>query len=234
MEYQRCEKLFKNDYEKIIDKTVLIIGLGGVGGSVVNSLARTGIKNFIIVDNDEVDITNINRQDIATYETVGMRKVDACEQRILSVNKNANIIKYDMKVDKDNIHILFENHIDFVVDACDDRWAKQTIILKCVRTKTKFITSLGMGNKIDPTKIVITKLKNTSYDGLGKKLRVWAKKENIIKKIWTVSSTEKRLSLDTPPGTVSYVPNVAGMFISSFVVKKFIENKINIDEEENE
>src|SRR5574344_1537717 len=148
--FQREELLIGDKIELIKSKTILVLGLGGVGGYVAESLVRAGIMNIVLVDNDTIDISNLNRQVIALQSNIGKYKVDEWEKRILSINPNIKIKKIKEFITPDNINILFENNIDYVVDACDAIPTKKELIRQCLKRNIKFICSMGTGNKLDP------------------------------------------------------------------------------------
>ena len=140
----RLEVLFGDDLNKIINKTILIIGLGGVGSYALETLVRTGIKKIIIVDGDIVDISNLNRQLMTLTTNVGLNKTDVWESRIKQINPECEVIKYTSFITKDNLEMLFENKVDYVIDACDTLDTKKEIIKYCLKNKIKFISSMGM------------------------------------------------------------------------------------------
>ena len=219
----RLRKILSDEnIEKIKSKTVLIIGLGGVGGHALESIVRMGVERVIIVDNDIVDITNLNRQLISLNSNIGEKKVDAAEKRILDINPNCNVIKLDKFIDKDNILELFKYDIDYVIDACDTVTTKILLIKECLNRNIKIISSMGTGNKFHPEKLEITEIKKTSYDPLAKVIRNKFKNEK--RKIMVVSSTEKGVKLeDRTPGSTSLVPSTAGILCASFVINDILE-----------
>ena len=223
--FDRLELLIGIDnINKIKNKTVAVIGLGGVGGFVVESLIRNDIENIIIVDNDKVDITNKNRQIIATDKTLGQYKVDAFEDRIKSINSNCNIICLNMFLNEDNKEDLFKYEIDYLVDACDSVNTKIMLIDECTKRNIKIISSMGTAKKLDPKKLEITKLSKTSYDPLAKVIRNKIKKMNINKDIIVLSSSETPINTNTKTlGSYSIVPNTAGLLIADYIIKDIIK-----------
>ncbi len=222
--FDRLEKIIGEEYiKKIQKKTIAIVGLGGVGGYVVETLIRNGIENIIIVDNDEIDITNKNRQIIALDSTIGLKKVDIFEKRIKDINKNVNVIKLNLFLNEETKKELFKYDIDYVIDACDTVSTKIMLIRECINRNIKFISSMGTGNKVDPYKLEITKLKNTINDPLAKVIRHEINKLNISLDINVLSSKElpKKIKNRTP-SSYSVVPNIAGIFIADFVIKNII------------
>lgn len=225
--FDRLEKLIgKENIEKLHSKTVAVIGLGGVGGNALETLIRNGIKNIIIVDNDTVDITNKNRQIIATDSTIDLYKVDAFENRIKDINKNANIIKLNIFLNEDNKKELFKYDIDYLIDACDTVSTKIMLIRECLDRNIKIISSMGTGNKFDPYKLKITDIKKTSYDPLAKVVRRELNKLNITNEVLVLSSTEEAIKTNNrTPYSYSVVPNIAGILISDYIIKDIIKSE---------
>ena len=220
--FERESWIIGDKLDLIKNKTVLIIGLGGVGGFALESLVRAGISNVIIVDNDTIDITNLNRQIISLQNNIGLKKVTEWEKRVKLINPDINVITYDIFLDESNIDELFNNKIDYVIDACDTLNTKKAIIRKCIKNNIKFITSMGTGNKLDPTKIVIEDIRKTSYDPIAKIIRKMIRDEHIKDKVMVVSSTEKPL-IKGRVGSISYVPSVAGLYITSYIINDILK-----------
>lgn len=220
----RLKKILNNEsIDKLNNTTVLIIGLGGVGGHALESIVRMGIGNVIIVDNDIIDITNLNRQLIALRSNIGEKKVEAAKKRILDINPNCNVITIDKFIDKNNILELFNYNIDYVIDACDTVSTKILLIEECLNRNIKIISSMGTGNKFHPEKLQIIELKKTSYDPLAKVLRNKFKNEK--RKIMVVSSKELGVKLkDRTPGSTSLVPSAAGIMCASYVINDILED----------
>ena len=220
----RLNKIIGEDnINKLKNKTVLIIGLGGVGGHALESIVRIGINNIIIVDNDVVDITNLNRQLISLNSNIGEKKVDVAKKRVLDINPNCNVICIDKFIDKTNIEELFKYKIDYVIDACDTVSTKVLLIKECLDRNIKIISCMGTGNKFHPELLEIIELKKTSYDPLAKVLRNKFKNEK--RKIMVVCSKEKGIKIsDRTPGSTSLVPSSAGVLCASFVVNDILED----------
>ena len=158
----RLNKLLTNEeINAIRSKTILIIGIGGVGGHALESVVRMGVNNIIIVDNDVVDITNLNRQLISLNSNIGEKKVEVAKKRILDINKDCNVITIDRFITEENISDLFKYHIDYVIDACDTLEIKKQIIKICTKNNIKFISSMGTGNKFHPELLELTTLDKT-------------------------------------------------------------------------
>lgn len=227
MKFTRLENLIgAGSLEKLKNTTVLVIGLGGVGGYVVEALARSGVGNLVLVDYDRVDITNFNRQIIAVSDNIGKYKVNCFKERIKSINEECNVSTYNLKIDNDNIRDIFNIKIDFVVDAVDDVRAKVSIINYCLEHNIDFISSMGTGNRLDPSKLIITTLDKTYNDPLA---RVMRRKFNNTKKITVCTSLEIPIKVKdkTVIGSNAFVPSSAGLLIASYIVGKINETKFN-------
>ena len=225
----------KDKSDKFKNIKVCIVGLGGVGGYAVEALARLGVEDFVLIDKDSVDVTNLNRQIIALESTVGKDKCEVIKQRILDINPNAKVKEYPVFLNKDNMNIILEENVDYVVDAIDTISCKWELIKLCLDNNIKFVSSMGMGNREDLTKISITTLDKTNYDPVAKKLRELARKENRfkdMKKIHVVFSTEipKKQTIlvneegdtrkeTTPPSSVIFTPSVAGLLCAYYICK---------------
>lgn len=215
----------EDNFNKLKDKHILILGLGGVGGYSIEAIARSGVNNITIVDFDRVDETNINRQIIANINNIGEYKTDEWYKRIKTINPNCNINIINKKIDLDNINILFENNIDYIIDACDTIPVKKQLIIECINRNIKLISCMGMGNKLDPSKIKITTLDKTNNDKIAKILRKFVKDNKINKKIMVVSSTEEVIKNDNKTiNSISFVPSVAGLLLASYIINDIIKS----------
>ena len=223
--FDRIERLIgKDNLDRIREKCVLIVGVGGVGGSALETLIRSGIENVIVVDYDVVDITNLNRQVISNNNNIGTKKVDVCLDFCKNINPNCSVKKYDMFLSNENIDKVFdENKIDFVIDACDSIKTKQLLISESIKRNIEFISCMGTGNKLDPTKLQITDIRKTTNDPLAKLMRKWVKDERIKQKVPVVSSLEVPIKKDKVISTMSFVPNTAGILLANYVIKKIIK-----------
>ncbi len=222
--FDRLELLIgKEGLNKLKNSNVLVLGLGGVGGYVTESLVRSGIENITIVDFDKIDITNLNRQIIATQNNIGKLKTEEFKKRILAINPTINIKCINQFIDEKNIEILFENKIDYLVDACDYLKTKKLIITKCLNKNIPFITCTGTGNRMDPSKLRITDIRETSYDPVAKILRKYIKEMNIKEKVICLNSTEIPIKKGSIIASNSFVPSSAGLLISSFVIKELLK-----------
>ena len=212
------------NFNKIKEKNVLIIGLGGVGGYTVESLVRSGIHNLILIDHDKIDITNINRQIISTNNNIGNNKVDEFKKRILEINPNCNVITHKLFLDRNNYNILDNYQIDYIIDCCDSVDTKKLLIDYSLNKNIKLISSMGTANKLDPTKLTITDIRKTSYDPLAKILRKYVNDLKTNKKIMVVSSTEPPLKKEIL-STLIFVPATAGLLCANYVIKDITNNE---------
>ena len=203
--------------------SVFILGLGGVGGYVCEALARSGVGRLVLMDFDSVDVTNINRQIIAMHSTVGRKKVDVMKERVLDINPDCVVDLYDMFLE-DDLSILEDIDVDFIVDCCDTVSTKKRIISYCLDKNISFLTCLGTAKKIDPSLLEITELSKTYNDPLARILRKYVKDNHIKGKIPVCFSGE--LPMDVKElGSSAFVPSSAGLLIASYVVRKFLDDK---------
>ena len=201
------------------NKNICIVGLGGVGGTTFESLLRSGFSNFVIVDKDIVDITNLNRQILYTKNDVGKSKVEVATLRAKSINEEVKISPLKLDINTENIKDLDRFSIDFLVDAIDDVDAKIALYSYCLEKHIPFISSLGMGNRLDPTKVVISRLDKTEYDPLAKKIRNECRHKNInLKNINVVYSLEIPSSKKDGVNSMMCVPSAAGLNITNFII----------------
>lgn len=224
--FDRFEKIIGSEkLVQIKNSTIMVIGIGGVGGYVVEALVRSGVGTIILVDHDTVDITNKNRQIIALDSTLGQKKVEVMKKRALDINKDIQVISLDMFLDATNTSCMIEKYQpDYVIDACDTISTKKEIILSCLKNKISFISCMGTGNKLDPSKLKVSDIRKTSYDPLAKILRKWIKDECIHDKIPVLWSDEKPIEThDRTPGSTSFVPSAAGLIIASYVINDIIK-----------
>ena len=178
--FQRTELLIGNEgLSKLNKANIIIFGVGGVGGYVVEGLVRSGIENITIVDNDTVNITNINRQIIALQSTIGKVKVDVVEERIKDINPNCNVTKYQMFYLPDEASKIDLSKYDYVIDCIDTVTAKINIIERCSNLGVKVISCMGMGNKLNPLDIRISDIFKTSVCPLARTMRYELRKRNI-------------------------------------------------------
>ncbi|MCI5703385.1 MAG: tRNA threonylcarbamoyladenosine dehydratase [Erysipelotrichaceae bacterium] len=209
--------------EKLHLKKVLVLGVGGVGSYAVEALVRAGIGTIIIIDADYVALSNLNRQLMTNQNNIGLSKVDVLEERIKSINPDCHVIKIKEFITTDNLNLLFNLEPDFIIDCIDTIKTKKYLIKECLKRKVKFISSMGMGNKLDPTRIKITDLSKTAYDKIAKELRNFVKKEHIKGKIPVIFSDEQPIKVEKVIGSISFVPSVAGLIGASYVIKEIIK-----------
>lgn len=222
--------------KKLSEACVLVIGIGGVGSYAVESLARSGVGKLILVDGDEIAMSNCNRQMHANLQTIGKSKTEMMKERILSYHPACDVIVYDAFYDASLNAVLFKDKVDFVVDAIDTMSCKLDIIRYCKEHQIPFISSMGMANRLDPTKVMICDLSKTNYDPVSKIMRGLVKKAGIKGKIPVVFSSEQPIvqtqiinengetrKQKMPPASMIFVPAAAGLAIGSYVITQLIE-----------
>ena len=246
-QFSRTELLIKSEgINKLKESKVAIFGIGGVGSFVAEGLARAGVGNFVLIDNDKVCLTNINRQIIATRKTIGKYKVDVMKERLLDINPDAKVETFqEFFMPGSNSNIITED-LDYVIDCVDTVTAKIEIVCQCTKLNVPIISSMGTGNKLDPSKFEITDIYKTSVCPLAKVMRKELRNRNIDKlkviyskeepiKIGEYDSSCESDSISTSenkgngsikkqvPGSISFVPSVAGLMIAGEVVRNIIK-----------
>ena len=236
-QFSRTELLIgKDGIKKLENSKVCIFGIGGVGSYVVEGLVRAGIGNFILVDNDKISLTNLNRQIIATTKTIGKSKVLTAKNRIIEINPDAKVEAYEeffMPESKD----FFDDTVDYVIDCVDTVTAKIEIIMRAQKLNIPIISSMGTGNKLDPTKFEVTDIYKTEICPLAKVMRKELRNRG-VKKLKVIYSKENPIELKDSlenigdsnsetkkqvPGSISFVPSVAGLIIAGEVVRDILE-----------
>lgn len=230
--FSRSELIYgKEAMDKLNKCHVAIFGVGGVGGYVVEALARTGVGHFTLIDNDTVALSNFNRQIIATKETLGKYKVDAMKERILSINDKAVVKVEKMFVLPENIDEIDFSQFDYIVDAIDTIKAKLAIIAKANELNIPMISSMGAGNKLNPMGFIVTDINKTDTCPLAKKIR-YELRQMGIKKLKVVYSKEQPVELKEQlfnennkpiPGSNAFVPSACGLLIASEVINDLIK-----------
>ena len=244
-QFSRTEMLIGEEgIKRLNNSKVAVFGIGGVGSYVVEALARAGVGNFVLIDNDIISESNINRQIIATYKTLGAPKVLVSKERILQINPNANIETYQEFFMPETEGII-DKSIDYIVDSIDTVTAKIELIIRADKFNIPIISCMGTGNKLDSTKFEIADIYKTSVCPLAKVMRkelktrgikslkvLYSKEEPI--KIVSSKNLEKNNSIENInnsiknkkqiPGSISFVPSVAGLIIAGEVIKDIIKN----------
>lgn len=225
MNNERSALLLGNEALEILkNKTVLVIGIGGVGSFCVEALARTGIGHLILVDKDKIESSNINRQLLATTETIDQVKVIVMKKRIQTLNPECKVDTYDCFYDCSMDEKIFSQKIDFVIDCIDSIQSKQDLAMACIQRDIPFLSSMGTARRLDPSKLEIMELEKTSYDPIAKRMRNWKRKNKIRNKIWVVCSTEppRPVEAGKPLPSMIFVPASAGLLLASECVEKLI------------
>lgn len=237
-EFSRTELLLgKEGMERLYSARVAIFGIGGVGGHCVEALARSGIGEFDLIDNDDVSLTNLNRQLVATCDTIGRSKVEVMKERILSINPNAVVHLHQRFFLPENADEFKFEKYDYVVDAVDTVSAKIELILKSQAAGTPVISSMGAGNKLDPTAFEVADIYKTSVCPLARVMRrelkkrgvknlkvVYSKEEALTPKFYDedgnlIEAEKKGTAGRCAPGSIAFVPSVAGLILAGEVIK---------------
>jgi tRNA A37 threonylcarbamoyladenosine dehydratase len=209
---------------------VVIFGVGGVGSYTVEALARAGIGHLVLVDYDTIDVSNINRQLPALFSTVGKYKVDVLKKRIRDINPQASVSIYQEKVVPENVRIFFQENPSYIVDAIDMISGKLAIVETAFQIGVPVVSAMGAGNRLDPTRLKMGDISETSGCPLARIMRKELKKRGITKGLKVVYSTEPPLKIDgsitvsRSPGSISFVPSVAGLFLAAQIVNDLVNN----------
>ncbi len=221
-QFSRTSRLIGIDnVQKLNKMKVAVFGLGGVGSYVVEALARAGVGSFILVDSDTVSESNINRQLIALHSTLGRAKTEVVKERILDINPQALVITHQLFFLPENAHIVDLSGCSYIVDAVDTVTAKILIIEKAGELNIPVISSMGTGNKLNPSLFQITDIYKTSVCPLARVMRNELKKRN-IQHCKVLFSTEQPLKTEPPPASISFVPSSAGILIAREVILDFL------------
>ncbi|MGE7666589.1 tRNA threonylcarbamoyladenosine dehydratase [Ureibacillus composti] len=236
----------KEGLEKLKSKTVAILGVGGVGSFAAEACARSGIGRIILVDKDNVDITNVNRQLVAYLSTVGRSKSTIMKERIADINPECEVIDMQMFYTEETYEEFFDKGIDYVIDASDTVMYKIHLMKECLKRNIPIISSMGAANKMDPTRFKIADISKTHTDPLAKVIRTKLRKEGIKKGVMVVFSDESPIVVredvvgevgnpnatirkaKMPPSSNAFVPSVAGLIAASWVINDILKDiKIN-------
>ena len=223
---KRTELLIgKDNTQKLANSKVIVYGIGGVGSFVVEGLVRAGVENIILVDNDVIASSNLNRQIHATISNIGKLKVDCMKERVLSINSKVNVETYIPQNIENGEETLISNTIDYVVDAVDTITTKLKLIQKAKEKQVPIISCMGTGNKLDPIKFEIADIYKTSVCPLAKIIRKELKKRGIqdLKVLYSKEEPIKHDIESRTPASISFVPSVAGMIIAGEVIKDIIK-----------
>lgn len=221
----RTEKLIGKDaVNKLENAKVIIFGIGGVGSFAVEGLVRAGVGKLSLVDPDNIDVTNINRQIHSNVNTVGKSKIEVMKQRILEINPKVNVEVYNPKNLDFEEQELIDDSFSYVIDAVDTVKTKINIIEKTKKIGVPVISAMGAGNKLDATKFEITDINKTDVCPLARTIRKELRKRN-IKDVKVVYSKEEPVVKEQTPASISYVPSVCGLIIAGEVIKDIIKNE---------
>ena len=228
--------------ERLKNATVAVLGVGGVGSFVVEALARSGVGRLVLVDRDNVDITNINRQIHALLSTIGRPKVELMKERIADINPACEVIALQMFYTEETYEQFFAYDLDFVIDASDTIVYKVHLMKQCLKRGIPIISSMGAANKMDPTRFRIVDISKTHTDPIAKVIRAKLRKEGIRRGIPVVFSDEKPVKIredvrqvvgndaspirkaKMPPSSNAFVPSVAGLIMASYVINELLKD----------
>ena len=232
----------KEGLEKLKNTTVAILGVGGVGSFAAEACARSGVGRIVLVDKDNVDITNVNRQLVAYLSTVGKSKSAVMKERIADINPECEVIDMHMFYTEETYEEFFAQGIDFVIDASDTVMYKIHIMKECLKRNIPIISSMGAANKMDPTRFKIADISKTHTDPLAKVIRTKLRKEGIKKGVTVVFSDESPIIVrpdvvetvgnpnaeirkaKMPPASNAFVPSVAGLIAASWVINQIVKD----------
>ena len=221
-QFSRTELLIKKEgIQKLQNAKIAVFGIGGVGSFVVEGLVRAGIGSFLLIDNDKICVSNLNRQLIATRKTIGKFKVDVMKERILKINSNAKVEIYKEFYMPNSKTSIITKDLSYVIDCIDTVTAKIEIVMQCKKLNIPIISAMGTGNKMDPSKFEITDIYKTSVCPLAKVMRKELRKKN-IDSLKVIYSKEEPIK-NQIPGSISFVPSVAGLMIAGEVVRNIIK-----------
>lgn len=207
----------KDKFSRLQSVNVLVVGIGGVGGYALEALVRAGIKNLSIIDGDNVELSNLNRQIISDQDHLGEEKVNVAKERILKINPECHLTTFNVNLDEKNLTEILGHKYDYIIDACDTISTKLLLIINSAKYKYKLISSMGTANKTNPSLFSVTELTKTNNDPIARILRKKVKELKINKKIMVVSSTETPVP-NQVLGTNSYIPGIAGLLCASYVI----------------
>lgn len=223
--YERTiQFLGEQSMEQLSKSTVVVFGLGGVGGTALEALCRTGIGHLVIVDFDKVDITNLNRQILYNKDDIGMFKTTVAKQKSLKITENCEVIDINSRVSEEILDYDLVKNADYWIDAIDDIKAKKLLIDKSIEYEIPLIISLGMGNRFDSSNVCVTTLNKTDGDPLARRLRHDLRKDGVdISRIQCVYSRDLPTIKHTPPTSLIFCPSIAGLKMAQKVVEDLIK-----------
>ncbi len=211
---------------RLQSKTVLIAGLGGVGGTALECLARSGITHFILVDDDTVNATNLNRQILFTAESIGQKKTEAAKTRLLSINPSIQVTLISERITPENTLWSEGLEYDGLIDAIDSVQGKAFLVELALKHQVPFVLSLGMAKRLDPQKVITTTLDQTHHDPLAKSLRNLLRKKDLrTEDIPVVFSLEEPLNHERTPASMMMVPSAAGLQLAAYLIRCFTKTE---------
>lgn len=215
----------EENFEKLSKSNILVVGVGGVGGYCLEVLARAGVQNFTIVDGDNVDVTNINRQIIALQSTVGKPKVNVFCERLKDINPNINLRCFDFRFNEQTCCKIFDQNYDYVVDAIDSVQDKLLLIKTAKEHNFNIISAMGAGNRFELSDFQVVDIFKTTNDKLAKKMRKLLKDNGIFSLNTVCSSTIPSKVDGNTIASISYMPPLAGIKMAGYIINQLIKNK---------
>ena len=229
-QHSRTEMLIgKENVEKLANARVAVFGVGGVGGYAVEARARAGVGHIDLIDSDKVALSNINRQIIATYDTVGQYKTEAARDRIATINPDCTVRCYNLFFDAESKENFTFSDYDYVIDAIDSLGAKIELIASAKEAGVEIISAMGAGNKLDPTLFEVSDISKTTVCPLARAVRIALRKRGInhLRVVYSKEEPVVKNNLDEEgnrvPASISFVPSVMGLIIAGEVVKDLIK-----------
>ncbi len=218
--FDRTLKLIdQNLLKKIGLQKVLLVGIGGVGSFVLESLIRSGFLDITLIDSDSIEKSNLNRQIISTKTNLGKLKIEEAKKRGLSINPQVQIKTFPIFLEKDNFNLIIDQQYDYIIDACDTITTKILLIEYALKNNIKIISCMGTANRLDPRKLEITRLDKTQNDPLAKSVRHLLKKRNLSLKIPVIWSQEIPIK-NKELGSMIMVPATAGILITYYLINE--------------
>lgn len=221
MNERTIQLIGKENMEKIKKANILVVGLGGVGGTAVEALIRSGIEHITIIDKDVFDESNLNRQILATKDTIGTEKTAVCKKRIQAINPQVNVIPKTIFLNASTINEL--EQYDYIIDACDTIDTKVLLAKYAIENNSKIISCMGTGKRLDPSKLKISTLNKTYNDPLAKVMRHKMKENNLNLNIPVVFSDELPINTENVIGSMIFVPSTAGLLLADYVINDIIK-----------
>lgn len=208
--------------EKLKNSTIAVIGIGGVGSYITEALVRSGVGGFVLIDSDKIESTNLNRQLHTNICNIGSSKVEVMKERILSINPDAQVFSHEVFLTEENMNLLWQHEPEYIADAIDSISSKLSLVVDAKKRNIPIISSMGTGNKMDPTAFKISDIYETKYCPLARVMRRELKKRGIECLKVVYSEEQNEFNYRDPVASISFCPSVAGLLIASEIIKDLI------------